>query len=73
VDDRIADEIVALVERAGEPVSLLRVDRRVAGFAASERPYRHLDRELGGKLVVLHVRGWLSGAPRRAAREQGGR
>jgi hypothetical protein len=36
---RIADAIVALVERADGPVTLAQVDREVRGFAAHEPPF----------------------------------
>jgi hypothetical protein len=73
--NRIADEIVALVDRVGGPVTLYRIDREVPGFAASEPPSRNILRELGDEVAVLwdgHVRGCLSGAPHRASSEQGG-
>jgi hypothetical protein len=41
---RIADEIVALVERTAGPVTLCRVHREVAGFGKSEPPYRSVYR-----------------------------
>src|SRR5262245_40222767 len=49
---RIADDIVALVERTGGPVTLCRVHREVAGFAAAEPPYREICREKAGQRVI---------------------
>ena len=41
---RIADEIVALVERTDGPVTFYKVQREVAGFGKSEPPYRSVYR-----------------------------
>src|SRR5437868_1480000 len=49
---RIADEIVAMVERADGPVTLYRLQRQVGGFGASEPPYREIYREGDGGRVV---------------------
>jgi hypothetical protein len=46
--NRIADEIVSLVERTGGPVTLCRVHCEIAGFAKAEPPYRSIYR--GGLL-----------------------
>src|SRR5690349_10332393 len=50
---RIADDIVALVERIGGPVTLCRVHREIAGFASSGPPHREVFREQGGQRLVL--------------------
>lgn len=49
---RIADEIVALVERTDGPVTFYRVEREVSGFGASEPPYRDFYSQRDGELVV---------------------
>jgi|tagenome__1003787_1003787.scaffolds.fasta_scaffold19234285_1 hypothetical protein len=61
---RIADEIVALVERTDGPVTLCRVQREVTGFAASEPPYWDVSRDQNGKRWVLW--GQMSEAGRQA-------
>ena len=49
---RIADEIVALVERTDGPVTFHRVEREVSGFGASEPPYRDFYSGQAGRPVV---------------------
>lgn len=49
---RIADDIVALVEQTGGPVTLCRVHGEVTGFAAAEPPARAVYRQQNGRQII---------------------
>jgi hypothetical protein len=51
--DRIADAIVELVERTDGPVTLVRIDREIPGFAAKETPsWKYVTEHDSGEILI---------------------